>query len=176
MESTSLPGRIQASQATYSHLCDLGYGDWGQPREELVEAKGKGMLQTYWISPPDAVRVTMQTKALGKRHKHLVSTLLKGSPTKEKMEQSPPSSALSPIRSLMTRMSSSLLSTTSSGDGSSSVHSHTTPLSSFYRARPSPLPGSALDDHAVERVFKDLDDLALASSESPKAQAAPSSL
>jgi hypothetical protein len=73
---------------------------------------------------------------------------------------------LSPIRSLMTRMSSSLLSTTSSGEGSSSVHSHSTPLSSFYRPRPSPLPGSTLDEYAVERVFKDLDDLALSSSDS----------
>lgn len=180
MESNSLPGRIQASQATYNLLCGLGYSDWGQPREELVEAKGKGFLQTYWITPPDAVRVKMQTKALGKRNKHLVSTLLVADHSPQKMVRSPSSSALSPVRSLLTRMSSSLLSTTSSGEDSSSMLNHITPLSSFYRARPNPNPspspttsfaqaashpspsGSALDEHAVEKVFADLDNLAAA--------------
>eukprot|EP00339_Tiarina_fusa_P009787 CAMPEP_0117081096 /NCGR_PEP_ID=MMETSP0472-20121206/57184_1 /TAXON_ID=693140 ORGANISM="Tiarina fusus, Strain LIS" /NCGR_SAMPLE_ID=MMETSP0472 /ASSEMBLY_ACC=CAM_ASM_000603 /LENGTH=451 /DNA_ID=CAMNT_0004808939 /DNA_START=187 /DNA_END=1538 /DNA_ORIENTATION=- len=52
MESTGLPNRIQASETTAQILIDAGKGSWVKPREELVHAKGKGNIQTYWVEPP----------------------------------------------------------------------------------------------------------------------------
>jgi hypothetical protein len=49
MESTGIKSRIQASQATATLLIDGGMGHWVEPRDELVMAKGKGTMQTYWI-------------------------------------------------------------------------------------------------------------------------------
>jgi class 3 adenylate cyclase len=51
MESTGIPNRIQASTVTAELLIAAGKGSWVKPREDLVEAKGKGKLQTYWIEP-----------------------------------------------------------------------------------------------------------------------------
>jgi class 3 adenylate cyclase len=51
MESTGLPNRIQASNATAELLIEAGKASWVKPREELVHAKGKGTIQTYWIEP-----------------------------------------------------------------------------------------------------------------------------
>jgi len=51
MESTGLRNRIQGSQATADLLIYSGRANWIQPREELVNAKGKGQVQTYWINP-----------------------------------------------------------------------------------------------------------------------------
>lgn len=49
MESTSLPGRIQISSATFALL--RKYDQWS-PRQ--VEVKGKGQMQTYlWVPPPE---------------------------------------------------------------------------------------------------------------------------
>jgi class 3 adenylate cyclase len=59
MESTGLPGRIHVSEQTAKLLVHTGHGNWVSKRTDLVEAKGKGMLQTYWISrgaTSDAVR------------------------------------------------------------------------------------------------------------------------
>jgi class 3 adenylate cyclase len=52
MESTGLPNRIQASETTAKLLIDAGKASWVKPREELVHAKGKGTIQTYWVEPP----------------------------------------------------------------------------------------------------------------------------
>jgi len=51
MESNGLPGRIQASEATFKALGKLGKGHWARKRDELVQAKGKGKMQTYWVDP-----------------------------------------------------------------------------------------------------------------------------
>jgi len=50
MESTGVRNRIQVSQATADLLILNGKQHWIQPREGLVAAKGKGEVQTYWIS------------------------------------------------------------------------------------------------------------------------------
>jgi class 3 adenylate cyclase len=42
MESNGLPGRIQVSQQTAYLLIDAGKGSWITPREDVIEAKGKG--------------------------------------------------------------------------------------------------------------------------------------
>jgi class 3 adenylate cyclase len=49
MESTGIKGCIQVSQATATLLIKDGMGHWVKPRESLIQAKGKGTMQTYWI-------------------------------------------------------------------------------------------------------------------------------
>lgn len=59
MESTGKKDRIQASQSTADQLIAAGRGRWVKPREETVQAKGKGELQTYWVEP--SVSATSRT-------------------------------------------------------------------------------------------------------------------
>jgi Adenylate and Guanylate cyclase catalytic domain len=49
MESTGEPNRIQVSALTADLLKVAGKMYWVRPREELVHAKGKGNIQTFWI-------------------------------------------------------------------------------------------------------------------------------
>lgn len=49
--STGVPGKIQATQATATLLIEAGKEHWVRLREDNVHAKGKGVLQTYWITP-----------------------------------------------------------------------------------------------------------------------------
>ena len=49
MESNGTPGRIHVSQATYDELVARGKLHWLVPREDRIEAKGKGLMQTYYI-------------------------------------------------------------------------------------------------------------------------------
>ena len=49
MESTSHPHKIQISQETADLLNEANKGHWCHKRMDLVEAKGKGVLQTYWL-------------------------------------------------------------------------------------------------------------------------------
>jgi class 3 adenylate cyclase len=51
MESTGVPTKIHISQETANLLRASGKGHWVCPRETLIEAKGKGMIQTYWAEP-----------------------------------------------------------------------------------------------------------------------------
>lgn len=53
MESTSSPNCIQVSQETAELLRMEGMGSWLAPRQGLVSVKGKGMLSTFWLIPPD---------------------------------------------------------------------------------------------------------------------------
>lgn len=50
MESTGTKGRIQISQATAELVLKAGKQKWITKREETVQAKGKGKIQTYWIN------------------------------------------------------------------------------------------------------------------------------
>lgn len=49
MESTGVKGKIQVSQATADILVASGKGIWLAAREDHVNAKGKGLLRTYWL-------------------------------------------------------------------------------------------------------------------------------
>lgn len=49
MESNGQPHKIQVSEATAKILHKQGRGKWLQAREDKIQAKGKGELQTYWI-------------------------------------------------------------------------------------------------------------------------------
>jgi class 3 adenylate cyclase len=51
MESNSLPSKIHVSQSTADLITKAGKDHWLTPREDRVETKGKGLLQTYWIDP-----------------------------------------------------------------------------------------------------------------------------
>lgn len=54
METTCSKNRIQCSVTTADLLIHAGREKWLKPRSELVEAKGKGQVQTYYISPRSA--------------------------------------------------------------------------------------------------------------------------
>jgi len=51
MESTGKKNKIQVSQSTADLLKKAKKFHWLQPREEMVEAKGKGLMMTYWVEP-----------------------------------------------------------------------------------------------------------------------------
>jgi hypothetical protein len=51
LPSTGIRGKIQISQSTADILTASGKGHWVKPREDKVEAKGKGMLTTFWLNP-----------------------------------------------------------------------------------------------------------------------------
>lgn len=52
MESTGESNRVQVSPTTAELLREKhGKGHWLQPRADKVEAKGKGMMQTFWLVP-----------------------------------------------------------------------------------------------------------------------------
>jgi hypothetical protein len=51
MESNGVRGRIHVSQSTADELTAHGKSDWLTPREDKITAKGKGEMQTYWVSP-----------------------------------------------------------------------------------------------------------------------------
>jgi Adenylate and Guanylate cyclase catalytic domain len=51
MESTGIPSKIHVSQETAKLLIDAGKGHWVSSRDTLVQAKGKGTIQTYWAEP-----------------------------------------------------------------------------------------------------------------------------
>lgn len=49
MESHGVPGKIQVSEASAELLRAAGKSHWLTAREDLIAAKGKGTLQTYWL-------------------------------------------------------------------------------------------------------------------------------
>mmetsp|Transcript_20743 Transcript_20743/g.59114 ORF Transcript_20743/g.59114 Transcript_20743/m.59114 type:complete len:657 (-) Transcript_20743:76-2046(-) len=51
MESTGEARKIQISQATAELITEAGKEYWIRPREETVQAKGKGKVQTFWVVP-----------------------------------------------------------------------------------------------------------------------------
>lgn len=51
MESNGEGNMIQVSQATADLLEQAGKKAWLNRREDLIVAKGKGSMQTYWLDP-----------------------------------------------------------------------------------------------------------------------------
>eukprot|EP00934_Nitzschia_sp_Nitz4_P004638 Nitzschia sp. Nitz4//scaffold197_size40390//30718//39231//NITZ4_007521-RA/size40390-augustus-gene-0.11-mRNA-1//1//CDS//3329540496//4628//frame0 len=49
MESTGEPNKIHLSKSTADFLTQAGKAYWVKPRDDLVHAKGKGNIQTYWL-------------------------------------------------------------------------------------------------------------------------------
>ena len=50
MESTGLPGKIQISKSTAELVTNAGKSHWVSPREDAVDAKGKGIINTFWLN------------------------------------------------------------------------------------------------------------------------------
>jgi len=50
MESLGVKSKVQISQSTYDLLVQAGKGHWAKPRADQVQAKGKGLLATYWLN------------------------------------------------------------------------------------------------------------------------------
>jgi class 3 adenylate cyclase len=50
MENTGKKGNIQISPTTADLLEEAGKSAWLTPREDLITAKGKGRIQTYWVA------------------------------------------------------------------------------------------------------------------------------
>lgn len=68
MESTGERGRIQLSQSSADLLVLAGKEHWIQARSDQVAAKGKGLLQTYWLEMDGPkVVATNHEDDLGKR-------------------------------------------------------------------------------------------------------------
>eukprot|EP00934_Nitzschia_sp_Nitz4_P001393 Nitzschia sp. Nitz4//scaffold87_size112219//25122//28676//NITZ4_004067-RA/size112219-processed-gene-0.3-mRNA-1//1//CDS//3329559348//1393//frame0 len=61
MESTSQPNRIQATRKTADLLISAGKETWVNQRKDLVDAKGKGYMVTFWIEPDDGSRTSETT-------------------------------------------------------------------------------------------------------------------
>jgi class 3 adenylate cyclase len=49
MEHTGVRDKIQLSQDTADLLIAAGKDNWVEPREDVVNPKGKGAMQTYWL-------------------------------------------------------------------------------------------------------------------------------
>ena len=54
VESTGMRNRIHISEETANLLETASKGHWIKPREDLVHAKGKGELKTFWLICEDA--------------------------------------------------------------------------------------------------------------------------
>lgn len=70
IESTGAPNKIQVSAQTAAYLFERGLGSWLEPRKDLVHAKGKGNLQTYWleindVKPIEEKKVTRRRVSVG---------------------------------------------------------------------------------------------------------------
>ena len=50
MERTGIPTRIQLSQATTDLIIKADKEIWVKQRDGCIVAKGKGQIQTYWLT------------------------------------------------------------------------------------------------------------------------------
>jgi hypothetical protein len=75
MESTGEPNRVQGSKEYADLLKAAGKSDWVDSRESTVVAKGKGVLETFWISPPSDQSNTHNSKGSLGTHELSISGL-----------------------------------------------------------------------------------------------------
>ena len=61
IESSGLKGKIHISEATADILTASGKGHWIVKRPEMIVAKGKGEMQTYWADPQTADALSTTT-------------------------------------------------------------------------------------------------------------------
>lgn len=71
MESTGSPNRIQISHATAELLRQEGKENWIVHRTDAVHAKGKGVLETFWLQPRNRPSMTIASNSSeGTEHAH----------------------------------------------------------------------------------------------------------
>jgi class 3 adenylate cyclase len=64
MESNGVKGRIHCSQATADKLILAGFQRWLTSREGGIEAKGLGLLATYFVAPEVAKTNTVVSQSM----------------------------------------------------------------------------------------------------------------
>lgn len=57
IETTGQRDRVHVSEQTAKFLKAAGHGDWVVPRDDAVQAKGKGLINTYWLILGDDQRI-----------------------------------------------------------------------------------------------------------------------
>ena len=69
MESNGEPGRIHISQETAEILKEAGKESWVEPREDVIMAKGKGQLNTFWLifSGSDEVQANQTSTGISEK-------------------------------------------------------------------------------------------------------------
>jgi class 3 adenylate cyclase len=66
LESSGVKNRIHVSQETADRLIAAGKEHWLTPRDSRVDAKGKGLMQTYWVyTKGDTAKSTAVTSSSG---------------------------------------------------------------------------------------------------------------
>ena len=65
MESTGCRNKIQISESTYQLLLAAGKHHWVKPRSDAVEAKGKGIMKTFWCEIKQRVSSTAGSSVSG---------------------------------------------------------------------------------------------------------------
>eukprot|EP00977_Amphora_coffeiformis_P028516 scaffold35616_cov214-Amphora_coffeaeformis.AAC.1 len=65
MESNGEANRIQVSPETAELLVKAGKGHWLCKRDGMTEMKGKGLVQTYWLVPPQTCSTTESSISSG---------------------------------------------------------------------------------------------------------------
>ena len=82
MESTGVKNKIQLSAETAALLRDHESDQWKiVPRENKVEAKGKGLLQTYWLVPNQldaSIRTVTSVGSASYLHNSLSDSFMNG--------------------------------------------------------------------------------------------------
>eukprot|EP00980_Cylindrotheca_fusiformis_P006369 scaffold1356_cov123-Cylindrotheca_fusiformis.AAC.50 len=63
MESTGNRRKIQVSQETAELIIASNHPNWVKPRQDIVVAKGKGEMQTYWLLPQRELTVSVATSS-----------------------------------------------------------------------------------------------------------------
>jgi len=81
MEGTGMGNRIQASATTANHLRRFGKDAWMTPRDELVQVKGRGEVQTYWINVPPGIIASEDSAITGYEEPGVASTATTGGST-----------------------------------------------------------------------------------------------
>ena len=64
IESLGSPGRIHLSEENANELKQLGRENWLIPRENKVQAKGKGELTTFWLKTAEEMNGTVLIEEL----------------------------------------------------------------------------------------------------------------
>jgi hypothetical protein len=63
MESTGVCSKIHVSQSTVDLIIASGKGHWVTKRDDEIDVKGKGMMQTYWIEPQTKSNESQQSSS-----------------------------------------------------------------------------------------------------------------
>ncbi len=97
MESTGQRDRIHISQETADNLRVAGKGHWTRARGEVVVAKGKGEMKTFWLEPLSE-RSSLCDQG---HHASSVTTAEEPEPVSPGSEQGPPEEVMKELRKQM---------------------------------------------------------------------------